>query len=66
MRVEKDNFDQDIEILEAALGEYNKYGRVVTVRCHSCGELIEIYPLGEAALSVKCSCGKFNDTLRGI
>lgn len=58
--------EDDIHRLEAALGEFKQRGKVVSVKCGSCNELLEITAVGDAALIVKCPCGKCNDTLRGI
>jgi len=55
-----------IETLEAALAEFSDYGKVETVRCENCHEVIEIVRKGESALSVKCGCGLYNDNLRGL
>lgn len=55
-----------IELLENAIGEFREFGKVVSAKCDSCGSLIKIVEIRESAWSVQCSCGKFNDTLRGI
>lgn len=55
-----------METFEAALAEYSKKQKVEYTRCERCSELIEIKQLGMSALSVKCECGLYNDTLRGL
>lgn len=55
-----------METFEAALAEYSKKQKVENTRCERCNELIEIKQLGTSALSVKCECGLYNDTLRGL
>ena len=55
-----------METFEAALAEYSKKQKVELTRCERCNQFIEIKKLGESALSVKCECGLYNDTLRGL
>ncbi len=55
-----------IETLEAALAEYAKNGKVESVHCERCNELIEIVRKSDSVLSVKCGCGLYNDNLRGL
>ena len=54
------------KLLEAAVGEFKRDGKVTTVRCEACGELIEISRISDSALRVSCPCGHFHGTLRGI
>ncbi|HEX8262029.1 MAG TPA: hypothetical protein VF547_04050 [Allosphingosinicella sp.] len=56
----------NMDLLDRAMGEFQDYGRVVSVKCDECDGLIEIVALGDSAWSMRCPCGKFNDTLRGI
>jgi hypothetical protein len=56
----------DFVTLEAALGEYKKYGKIEKARCERCKSLIEIVAKGDSALQVKCQCGLYDDTLRGL
>lgn len=55
-----------LALLERAMAEYQRLGSVQTVRCDACGEVIQIVTLSPTAHSVRCACGKFDDTLRGI
>ena len=54
--------------MDAALIEFTNRGKVTTVRCDACGSLIELDWLGKirTAVSMRCSCGKYNGTLRGL
>jgi len=54
------------DTLERALGEFMKDGRVSAVRCETCSGLIEISSVGSSAMVVRCTCGAYNDTLRGL
>jgi len=56
------------ELTEAALREFREHGKVVSTRCDLCGRVIEIKWLGEkrSGVSLKCSCGKFHGTFRGL
>lgn len=54
------------DTLERALGEYMKDGEVSTARCETCGEPMEISSVGSSAMAVRCTCGAYNDTLRGF
>lgn len=55
-----------LDLLERAMEEYQQQGRVETVRCDRCGDVIQITALSPTAHAVECTCGKFRDTLRGI
>lgn len=56
--------DADIKRLEAALVSKAELGES-TVRCDRCGEIISVAVTGTRT-DTRCTCGKFNDTLRGI
>jgi len=53
-------------ILLAAYEEYSRDGKISTVKCDACGGLLEITRLGDTALTVRCRCGRFEDTMRGL
>ncbi len=55
-----------LEKISAAMEEYNSTGKVSNVKCEDCSCPIKITPLGDTAISISCSCGKYSDTLRGI
>ena len=57
-----------IRIAETALAEFIKNGKVTSAKCDVCGSLIEMSWLGDrqSAVSIKCSCGKFHGSLRGL
>ena len=55
-----------LALLDAAMAEFQEKGRVISVTCDVCGTPIEITAIGDEAWSVRCRCGKFNDTLRGL
>lgn len=38
----------------------------LAVRCDECGGLIEFHKLSDEVEEARCSCGKFNTTLRGL
>jgi hypothetical protein len=52
--------------LEAALAEFQKKGKVEDTRCERCASVIEIKKKTESVLTVSCTCGLYNDTLRGL
>ncbi|WP_437876800.1 hypothetical protein [Sorangium sp. So ce513] len=58
--------ERAMELLDLALGEFMRDGRVSSVWCDVCGGLIEVEAIGDSAYSVSCACGRFRDTLRGI
>lgn len=60
------NIKPKVETFEAALAEYSKKQKVEFTRCERCNGPIEITPKGMTALTVKCECGLYNDTLRGL
>lgn len=49
-----------------ALEEHARHGRVTSVRCDRCRELITISAIGETALHLTCPCGRYDDNLRGL
>ncbi|GIW80230.1 MAG: hypothetical protein KatS3mg105_2037 [Gemmatales bacterium] len=49
-----------------AYEEYHDRGKVETVRCERCNDLLKIEPLGDSALKMSCTCGLYNGTFRGI
>lgn len=55
-----------IEIFQEAMAEYSKSGKVETVKCGRCRNIIEIKPKGDSALIMACQCGLYNDNLRGL
>ena len=56
----------NIETSIKAQEEYHDRGKVETVRCERCNDLLKIERLGDSALKMSCSCGLYNDQLRGI
>lgn len=60
------NTKPSIETLEAAIGEFSSKGKVETVRCERCNELLVVERKSESVLTVRCSCGQYNDNLRGL
>lgn len=62
----KDDKKRAFEVVERALSEFEAHGRVVSVECENCHGLLEVKRLSDTALSVKCTCGKYNDVLRGL
>jgi hypothetical protein len=58
----------NIELLVMALEQYWREGKVFNVKCDKCGGLLEVTPKGEmaSAFSIKCPCGWYNDTMRGL
>ena len=61
-----ENQGSNIETEIKALEEYQDNGKVVTVRCERCNELLKVEQLGKTAQAVSCSCGLYNDVLRGL
>lgn len=55
-----------IALLEAAMHEFQQRGHVVDVKCEVCHEPIVVTALGETAWSLRCVCGAWKETLRGI
>jgi hypothetical protein len=60
--------NKDVKLMMAAMEEYGRDGKVSGVRCDLCGGLLEVTPIGETgrSLSVKCPCGRYKDTMRGL
>ena len=56
----------DIDKVIKALEEYHQTGQVQTVKCQRCGSNLQISPLGDSALRLSCSCGLYEDRLRGL
>jgi len=54
------------KIVESAIREYEEHGKVVTVLCEKCGNLIEVKRRGDASWELKCRCGWCSGVLRGI
>lgn len=54
------------QTFESALAEFMKDGSVSTVHCERCDALIEITAPNQSAIFMRCSCGAYNDTLRGL
>ncbi len=46
--------------------EYLDTGKVQSAKCERCNDVLKIERLGKSALKMSCSCGLYNDTLRGI
>lgn len=55
-----------LETYEKALAQFVKHGHVLDVRCERCGNVIQIVPKGRSAMIMSCSCGAYNDNLRGL
>lgn len=55
-----------IETFKAVMEEYSKNKKVESTKCERCNTVIKIIPKGESALEMRCQCGLYNDTLRGI
>jgi len=52
--------------LEAALQEFQDKGKVEETRCERCTSVIEVTRKTESVMTVKCACGLYTDTLRGL
>jgi hypothetical protein len=48
-----------------ALGDFLA-DKAVTSQCPFCKSILVVNKLGESTWSIKCECGKCNDTLRGF
>jgi hypothetical protein len=48
-----------------AFGQYTEKGDN-SIACDNCGAVIKFHMLGEDSYHSTCSCGKYNETLRGI
>ncbi len=59
---------RDGAALERLLEAFREYmdTEQSTVECDHCGSVIEFRQLGDEASQSSCSCGKYNDTLRGM
>jgi hypothetical protein len=55
-----------VATLEAALAEFKLTGQVEKTRCERCKNLLEVLRKTESVLIVRCSCGLYNDNLRGL
>ncbi|HOV27439.1 MAG TPA: hypothetical protein PK566_13935 [Pseudobacteroides sp.] len=54
------------ETLDAAIGEYMRYNEVVNIRCERCNEPIEVTRKTDTVFIIKCKCGLYNGTGRGL
>jgi hypothetical protein len=64
----QDQKSRDPELLkrfDAAFGQFCKR-EPVTVTCDKCNGKIVIEALGAEAWKMKCPCGRFNGTMRGL
>lgn len=57
---------RSLSTFEAAMVEFAQKGKVETVRCERCHGLIDIRAKSSSSSIVKCQCGAYNDTLRGL
>ncbi len=58
--------DSAAKLIDAAVGEFKRDGKVTSVRCDVCSSVIEIVKLREGAFTIRCTCGKFRGNLLGI
>jgi hypothetical protein len=52
--------------LDLAFAEFERDGKVSTVTCQSCNGVIEIEALTATAWQMKCPCGRYRGTMRGL
>jgi hypothetical protein len=64
-KVGKLNDPKDADRLMQAWEEYWTK-RTATVKCDNCDQFIEFRVLGVEAWEHRCSCGKYNGTMRGL
>ncbi|MDB6111316.1 MAG: hypothetical protein JWR69_3066 [Pedosphaera sp.] len=55
-----------IKLSQDAFVEFERDGRVTTIRCHACGGLIELKALSPSAWQSSCPCGKYNTPWKGL
>ena len=55
-----------LDTYESALGEFFKHGRVLSARCEKCNDVIEVEARSSSAWVMRCTCGTYNDNLRGL
>ena len=48
------------------MAEFKLSGRIENTRCERCNTLLEVVRKSESVLAVRCSCGLYNDNLRGL
>ena len=51
-----------VETLEASVTEFTQLGKVESVRCERCNELLNVAQKSETVISVDCACGLYKDT----
>ena len=60
-------FDEErFRVFEAAFGEFKMEGKVTSVFCDECKELIEIKELGPEEYEMNCPCGRYKDVSKGL
>lgn len=62
----EDDREKRMQVTIAALEEFSRVGRNESVVCDKCGAVLQIETRGDTAFTMKCDCGRYNDTLRGL
>jgi len=55
-----------VKLYDAAMLEVARNGVATSVKCSACGSVINIHALSSTAWRLRCSCGKYNDTLKRL
>ncbi len=65
-KISDDERNLMIKLSDDAFGEFQRDGKVTTIRCHVCGDLLQIRALSSSAWESSCPCGKYNGTWKGL
>jgi hypothetical protein len=57
---------ETVHLLEAAIAEFKASGTVKATCCDKCAGIINVERVGDDAFAVKCPCGKFWGSIRGL
>lgn len=58
--------DRNLQLVIDAFEEFETHGEVKTVKREACGTPLKITTLSETAWKLRCECGRYEDTLRGL
>jgi hypothetical protein len=58
--------DRIVKRLDLAFAEFERDGEVSTVTCQNCNGVIEIEALSATVWKMKCPCGLYGGTMKGL
>ena len=57
--------NSEFQLFMEAFGQFTEHGKS-DICCDRCNGIIEFQRVGDGAWKSHCSCGKYDDTLRGM